>query len=151
MSKTGKGCQAVPSWFSIPLGPPVRAWGSTGRLAGRFCRAAAHTTQPSAMARSANTARTLDTTHRPNLDASQGCKSKIPANHLSTCSDKRVWDNAWAVCVDQNNYKDPAWCPSIHFSIQTSWIDADIQNILWVSGCSESNIHFKWQNDLALL
>ena len=44
MSKTGKGCQAVPSWFSIPLGPPVRAWGSTGRLAGRFCRAAAHTT-----------------------------------------------------------------------------------------------------------
>ena len=81
MSKTGKGSQAVPSWFSIPLGPPVRAWGSTGRLAGRFCRAAAHTTRGNGTQHQ----HCAHTTHRPNLDASQSCKSKIPANHRSTC------------------------------------------------------------------
>ena len=101
MSKTGKGSQAVPSWFSIPLGPPVRAWGSTGRLAGRFCRAAAHTTTGNGTQHQHCT----HTTHTaPIWTHRKVVNPKFQQTIFLLASDKRVWGNAWAVRVDQNNY-----------------------------------------------
>ena len=61
---------------SPSLGPPVHAWGSGGE-AGRFWPRAATTQQ-----HRAPTLPPLPTS--PNLDASRGSKSEIPANHSSS-------------------------------------------------------------------